>query len=94
MGLTGQLFPALDAELTLSPDGEHRSRLRLVGSYRPPLSRVGEVLDRTIMLQVAEATIRALLERSAEALTAAQPEFNIGFSASARAAGRARGVAD
>jgi hypothetical protein len=72
-GVTGELFPALDAEFILSPEGENCSRLRLVGSYRPPFGRAGEVLDRAIMTQVAEATIRSLLERSAAALMAEQP---------------------
>jgi hypothetical protein len=48
-GVTGELFPALDAQLTLKPDGDQRSRLELVGSYRPPLGRAGAALDRAIM---------------------------------------------
>jgi hypothetical protein len=72
-GVTGELFPALDAQLTLSSGGKNRSRLKLVGSYRPPLGRLGELLDRAVMAQVAEATIRSLLERAAAALTAAHP---------------------
>jgi hypothetical protein len=72
-GVTGELFPTLDAEFILSPDGERRSRIKLVGSYRPPFGRAGEVLDRAILTQVAEATIRSLLERVAAALVATQP---------------------
>jgi hypothetical protein len=68
--VTGELFPVLDAQLTLSSGGQDRSRLELVGSYRPPLGRLGEVIDRAIMAQVAEATIRSLLERAAAALAA------------------------
>lgn len=67
-GVTGDLFPVLDAELTLTPEGEQRSRLELVGSYRPPLGRAGAALDRAIMAHVAEATIRSFLERAAAAL--------------------------
>jgi hypothetical protein len=67
-GVTGDLFPVLDAQLTLAPDGEQRSRLELVGSYRPPLGPAGAALDRAIMGRVAEATIRTLLERAAAVL--------------------------
>lgn len=68
-GMAGELFPVLDADLTLTPEGEDRSRLKLVGSYRPPLGRTGAALDTAIMGRVAEATIRALLERVAAAIT-------------------------
>jgi hypothetical protein len=67
-GVTGDLFPVLDAQLTLAPDGEHRSRLELVGSYRPPLGPAGTILDRAIMGRVAEATIRTLLEQAVAVL--------------------------
>ncbi len=64
-GLTGELFPVLDADLTLMRDGADRSRLGLVGSYRPPLGRAGIVLDRAVMGRVAAATIRSLLDELA-----------------------------
>jgi hypothetical protein len=72
-GVTGDLFPVLDAQLTLTADGADRSRLELIGSYRPPLGRAGEALDRAIMSRVAEATIRSLLEQAA-AILANPPE--------------------
>jgi hypothetical protein len=68
-GLTGDLFPVLDAELTLTPDGPTRTRVELVGSYRPPLGRAGRTLDRAVMGRVAEATIRSFLEQAAAELT-------------------------
>jgi hypothetical protein len=34
-GATGRLFPVLDADISLSPAGEHTARLALAGSYRP-----------------------------------------------------------
>jgi len=67
-GTTGDMFPVLDAELTVTPDGAERSHVELVGSYRPPLGRAGAALDRAIMAHVAEATIRSFLERVAAVL--------------------------
>jgi hypothetical protein len=40
-GVTGGLFPVLDADITLTPVGEHATRLALAGSYRPPFGRLG-----------------------------------------------------
>jgi hypothetical protein len=72
-GVTGELFPVLDAELIVTAVDEHSSRLELVGSYRPPLGRVGLVLDKVVMERVAGATIRSLVERMAEILGAEEP---------------------
>jgi hypothetical protein len=60
--MAGDLFPVFDADLVLTPAGEERSSLELVGSYRPPLGRTGLALDRVILGRVARATIRAVLE--------------------------------
>jgi hypothetical protein len=67
-GVTGDLFPVLDAEFILTPHGEGRCQLELLGSYRPPFGRAGAVLDAAIMRWVAEATIRSLVERVAAVL--------------------------
>jgi hypothetical protein len=68
-GPGGRLFPVLDADLALTPAGEHATRLSLAGAYRPPLGPVGAGLDRAIFHQVAQATARSLLARVADALT-------------------------
>jgi hypothetical protein len=73
-GVTGELFPALDAELALVPHGDGHCRLELVGSYRPPFGRAGVAVDRAIMAHVADATIRSLLERAAAFLAAPQAQ--------------------
>ena len=39
-GAGGRLFPVLDADLTLIPDGEG-TVLRLAGAYRTPLGSLG-----------------------------------------------------
>lgn len=72
-GASGELFPVLDADLVLSAEGHDRSRLELVGSYRPPLGRAGAVLDRAVMNRVAAATIRSLLEEAAAAIVDPAP---------------------
>jgi hypothetical protein len=68
-GATGDLFPVLDADMSLSPAGEAVTRLALSGSYRPPLGRIGAALDKAILSRVATATIDALLRSVAEAVT-------------------------
>jgi hypothetical protein len=62
------LFPALDADITLTPAGNHSTTLTLTGAYRPPLGTVGAELDRAILYRVAAATIRAFLHRVADAI--------------------------
>jgi hypothetical protein len=65
-GPGSSLFPALDADITLVPDGEHATMLTLTGVYRPPLGMVGAMLDRAILNRVATATIRDFIGRLAQ----------------------------
>src|SRR5262245_53851811 len=80
VGPAGGLFPVLDADISLTREGEQATRLALVGSYRPPLSWFGAGLDRAVLRRVAMATIRALLRDVARTLAggsapeAAQPD--------------------
>ena len=37
-GPGGGLFPALDADITLTPAPKHSATLTLTGAYRPPLA--------------------------------------------------------
>jgi hypothetical protein len=64
-GPSGGLFPALDADMTLTPAGEHSTTLRLTGVYRTPLGTAGA--DWMIVHRVATATIRAFLHLITEA---------------------------
>ncbi len=68
-GPGGGLFPVLDADLKLAPDGEGSTVLTLAGSYRPPLGSLGEALDRTVLRRVAAATIRSFVARVAAQIT-------------------------
>ncbi len=67
-GVTGGLFPALDADIRLTDDDEEGVRVALIGSYRPPLGTLGTELDRLLLRTVATATIKTLLTRIAAAL--------------------------
>lgn len=62
----GQLFPVLDADITLVPDGEQATLIRLDGVYRIP-PETG--LDPQIARQAAAAIIRSLLGRIAASIT-------------------------
>ena len=63
-GPGGGLFPVLDADLRLAPDGAG-TMLTMAGSYRPPLGPLGEALDRAILRRVAAATIRSFVAQVA-----------------------------
>ena len=82
-GPAGSLFPVLDANISILPgqdegtaDGRQTARLALTGSYRPPLGRLGAALDQVALHRVATATIRALLQDVAAALTGSAPAEN------------------
>jgi hypothetical protein len=70
-GVTGALFPALDADIRLSDEDDRGVRVALTGSYRPPLGGLGTELDRLLLHTVATATIRTLLARIAAVLEGA-----------------------
>ena len=67
-GPGGRLFPALDADISLTPTRECSTRLSLAGVYRPPLAALGAGLDRAVFHKVADATARSLLARVADVL--------------------------
>lgn len=73
IGPASELFPSLDADLTLSRSDGTQTRLTLVGSYRPPLGRVGAALDRAMLHRVAQATMRNFLKQLAEIATSPVP---------------------
>jgi hypothetical protein len=73
IGVTGGLFPALDANITLAAEGDHNTRMTLTGVYRPPFGPLGAGLDRVILHKVATATIDSLLTRMGGALEGTTP---------------------
>jgi hypothetical protein len=74
VGVTGELFPALDADLTVAAVDECRSRLSIVGAYRPPFGRAGVMLDKAIMHRIATATIRSFVQSVAAVVGVARED--------------------
>lgn len=70
-GAGSSLFPALDADIVLSPVGEQATKLALDGVYRPPLGALGAGLDHAVLSRVATATIRDFVTRVAKAISTA-----------------------
>lgn len=72
---TGHLsgaFPVLDANLEMSAD-DSRTNLTIIGSYRTPLGKLGETIDRLVLKSVAQATIRNFLGQLSEIATELAP---------------------
>jgi hypothetical protein len=67
IGSDGTLFPALDADLTLSPAGENTTLLMLAGVYRLP-ENAAAGLDPGIVRCFAAVTIDSFIARLACAL--------------------------
>ena len=57
--------------------------MRFSGSYDPPLGSVGRQLDRLLLHQLAEVTVRALLRQLVAALLA-EPAPHLAVSSHAR----------
>ena len=73
LGMTGGLFPVLDADIALTAEGEEGTRMTLNGVYRPPLAALGAGLDRVLLHKVATATIHSLMTNLARALERTAP---------------------
>ena len=68
VGLEG-LLPRLDANLELGSLGQDRTQLAISARYRPPLSVVGQAIDRVLLHRVAEATLKDFLDRVGPTIT-------------------------
>ena len=68
-GPSRQLFPVLDGDIILIPDGDDGTLIGLEGVYRPPAGRAGEIFDRALLHPIAAATMRAFLSQIAKAIT-------------------------
>jgi hypothetical protein len=67
-GVTGGLFPVLDADLTVTPADAGQTLMKVDGAYRAPWGAAGAALDRVLLGRAADATIRSLLTRIADAV--------------------------
>ncbi len=63
------LFPRLSADLVLSHVGKNRTQMTLEGTYDPPLGPVGRAIDRVVLRNVAEATIKNWVDHVASAVS-------------------------
>ena len=70
VGPTARFFPALDARIGLTPVDEVTTLLSLMGTYRPPMGRLGAGLDRAAMSRVATATVETFVHELAAKLRA------------------------
>lgn len=61
-GAAGDLFPTLDGNLVLDPAAPGTTHITLIGSYTPPLGRLGAELDRAVLNRVARRTVRRFLD--------------------------------
>jgi hypothetical protein len=68
-GPAGGLFPALDADLSLTRVDASCIGLAIIACYRPPLGTLGVQLDRLLLSRVARATLRPLLDSLAQEMT-------------------------
>jgi len=67
------LFPALDADVTLSPAGEHATTLTMAGVYRARYGDLSRGLDDAVLRDMADETIRAFVGLMAAAITTPSP---------------------
>jgi len=69
-GATG-FFPHLEGEFEAAPVTGELTQLTLRGSYRPPLGKVGGLVDKALLGRFAEAAIKDLVDQLAYRATAA-----------------------
>lgn len=63
-----RLLPVMNGKVDVAPAGKDETRLTVSGMYEPPLGRLGEELDATLMHNVAEGTVKELAQSIAERL--------------------------
>ena len=77
----GILFPALDADLILTPAGDQTTVFALTGVFRPPPGLADAGVDHEIVCWFAAAAVRIFLARLASALvhpSGAAPQSSAG----------------
>jgi hypothetical protein len=72
-GVTGGLFPVMDANIKLTAEGGEATQMTLTAVYRPPLGALGAGLDRVLLHKVATATVHSLMTNMARAMEGTAP---------------------
>jgi len=62
------LFPRLEGDIVISEVSTSFTQIAFRGMYEVPLGTVGRTLDRVLLHRLAEATIKAFLDRIAQAI--------------------------
>jgi hypothetical protein len=63
------LFPKLVANLILTHLGPELTTLSFEGTYEPPLGALGRAIDRVLLRNLAEATVKNWVDRVAGAVS-------------------------
>jgi hypothetical protein len=66
-----KLFPTMTGRIELAPVDKSTTRLTVSGMYQPPLGRLGQQIDETLMRGVAKSTVKELAESIAKRLESA-----------------------
>ena len=72
-GVTGHLFPALDADLDITAIDEQRCEMSINAVYTPPWGEVGARIDKLLLGRAARATMRSLLHGMGSSLMTSSP---------------------
>jgi hypothetical protein len=67
------LFPRLDGDLEVMPLGSDTTQITLMGRYEAPPGSDGKKLNRMLLHQLAEASVRSFLNQLGELLQHAGP---------------------
>ena len=62
------LFPKMEADVVIASIAPELTQIALRGSYRVPLGPVGRAVDRVVLHRLAEASVKAFVDRIAQAL--------------------------
>ena len=66
-----RLFPSMTGRVELAPVDKTISRLTVSGMYAPPLGKLGQQIDETLMKGIADATVKELAESIASRIETA-----------------------
>lgn len=62
------IFPRMQADIVVASIGPALTQIAFRGTYRVPLGKVGEAIDRAFLHRLAEASVKSFLDRIAAGL--------------------------